>query len=37
MGYPNLNDIFKFIFKLLRMTFPIKLWWQKKNFFSSNA
>ena len=33
IGYLNLWDIFWFIFRQLRMTFFIKLWWQKKNVF----
>ena len=33
LGYLNLWDIFRFIFRQFRMTFFIKLWWQKKNFF----
>ena len=32
-GYFNLWDIFKFIFRQLRMTFFIKLCWQKKIIF----
>ena len=30
-------DICRFVFRQLRMTFVIKSWWQKLNFFSSNA
>ena len=36
-GYLNLWDIFRFIFRQLRLNFLIKLWWQKKNNISSNA
>ena len=32
-GYLNLWDIFRFIFRQLRITFFIKLWWQKKIIF----
>ena len=36
MGYLNLWDIFKFIFRQLRMTFFHKIM-MTENFFSSNA
>ena len=32
-NYLNLWDVFRFIFRRLRMTFFIKLWLQKKNIF----
>ena len=36
-GYLNLWDIFRFIFRQLRMTFFHKIMMAEKNFFSSNA
>ena len=36
-GYLNLWDIFRFIFRLLRMTFFHKILEAEKNGFSSNA
>ena len=33
IGYLNLWDTLRFIFGQLRMTFFIKLWWEKKIIF----
>ena len=37
MGYFNLSDIFRFIFRQLGMTFCHKIMVAEKNNFSSNA